>query len=71
MTQTTRFYGENRQALIENIANGFYVLSLYENGERVDKRTMNRLREAEILADNFVKGIDDENSRRINSRYNR
>lgn len=56
MTPVSKYYGDNRYATVENITNGYYVVSLFTEGKQIEKQSFTRLKDAEDVAENFVMG---------------
>lgn len=54
MTPISKYYGDNKTAIVETIVNGHYIVSLFIDDKLVDKQSFNRLREAEDVAENHV-----------------
>lgn len=54
MTPVSRYYGDNKTAIVETIVNGHYVVSLFVDDKLIDKQILPRLGDAEDVAENHV-----------------
>jgi hypothetical protein len=54
MIPVSKYYGDNKTAIVETIVNGHYVVSLFVDDKLIDKQILHRLGEAEDVAENHV-----------------
>jgi hypothetical protein len=54
MIPVSKYYGDNKTAIVETIVNGHYVVSLFVDDKLIDKQILPRLGDAEDVAENHV-----------------